>query len=205
MTNRFETFRSTLVRRLLLAGLSLLFAGCETVRNYSVTSNLWETRNFSKTAAPASPANLKIFEAGAGGRLLVSYDEYSERRKKVLPPTYWLAENREIIDAGNRPNFVKISRAGSLLPLLECAEPVECTNRATLTQTSYAPAENGQSFVLCRPGLAEGPYKLPVYDERSGTPTKVALTPLAVAGDAAIVGLVVAVIAACEWVASGGH
>ena len=69
---------------------------------------------------------------------------------------------------------------------------------------AYAVATKaGRGFTLYRPMEPEVKYDLPVYEETSGTATRILLTPFAVAGDTVMVGAVAAVVAFVCWVQSG--
>jgi hypothetical protein len=186
---------------LLLAIISLLMTGCER----TLTSKLWHTRDFAQSAYPAAPAKLEVFQEAAHGRLLVRYQEYSEKNNALTPRAYWLVENHELVEAGKRPKFVEFGQLEGLRLLTACTNAAECTNRATAAVSAYAPLKNGQSFVLCQPGREEGPYSLPAYDERTGTTTKVVLTPLAVVGDTVIVGSVVGIFFVYLYANGEGH
>ena len=203
MNLRTKSLWSNLPGVFAIAGFAALFSGCETVRDISVTAKLWDTQDFSKTSSPATPANLAVSASDSNGKLLVRYDEYSEAGEKVRPRAYWLADNRERIRSGKPPHFVEIGPGTGLHPLLACTNTVECTNRATFATTAYSVAPNGRSFVLCRPGLVDGPFDLPVYNESNGTTTKVILTPLAVTGDAVMFGIGGIFIAGYLWIVSG--
>lgn len=169
-----------------LAALFLL-TGC-------LTPRLWKTNDFSQSAYPAAAVNLEVFQEPAYGRLLVRYAEYSEKKNAVTPRAYWLTENRVAIEAGKKPAFVESKDLKGLEPLPACTDASEGAVRATPALAAYVPMKKGHSFLVCRPGFQEGPFSLPAYDERSGTPTKVLLTPLALVGDTVIVGSVVGII-----------
>jgi len=50
---------------------------------------------------------------------------------------------------------------------------------------------------------AEATFNPPVYTETSGTPTRIVLTPFAVAGDTVMVGAVAAVVGFLLWAQIG--
>jgi len=61
-----------------------------------------------------------------------------------------------------------------------------------------------EKYSLTHPPEPEATYDFPVYPETCGTPTRIALTPFAVAGDTVMVGLVSAVVGFLLWVQMGG-
>ncbi len=69
---------------------------------------------------------------------------------------------------------------------------------------AYAVLSNqGRGFTLYRPTDSKATFDLPVYAETSGTPTRIMLTPFAVAGDTVMVGVVAAVVGFFVWLESG--
>jgi hypothetical protein len=60
-----------------------------------------------------------------------------------------------------------------------------------------------RGFTLYRPPQPAATFDLPVYAETSGTPTRIALTPFAVAGDTVMVGVLAAGVGFLLWVQSG--
>ena len=64
-------------------------------------------------------------------------------------------------------------------------------------------SSEARRFTLCASAEPPASIDLPVYPETSGTPMRIALTPLAVAGDTLMVCGVVAVVGLVVWLESG--
>jgi hypothetical protein len=185
----------------LVFGMLLLFNGCESVQEYSLTYKVWSTDDFRRWSEPAPDPSLAIFETPDHAQLLVAYDAYSEKHSAVKRRAYYLQPNQARIDAGKAPKFVPPTASTGMRPLpvfearaLGTNPPPNLTNYAVL-------AESGRAFTLQPQAKPVAPLPLPVYPEASGTAVRVALTPFAVVGDTVMVGLVasfVALVMACE-------
>jgi hypothetical protein len=198
-----KTTRSAAMFQLVAAGLLLLVTGCETVEKYSLTYRLWDNGDLRKWSEPAPNPNLALFEATQGADVLVQYDAISEQHSAVRRRSYYLQQNAERVAAGKRPKWIQSSvpdRMRSIPVLLAQGDvsqpPAELPSYAALTN-------GGRAFTLYRPLKSQATFDFPVYAETSGTPTRIVFTPLAVAGDTVMVGVVAAVVGFFVWLHIG--
>jgi hypothetical protein len=195
---------SVAMSQLVAAGLLLLFTGCKTVEKHSLTYRLWDNGDLRRWSEPAPNPNLAIFEATNGADLLVQYDALSEKHSAVKRRAYYLLRNEARIDAGKKPKLVSLAVAEGMKSIAVLPTQV-AVNNLPPAPTAYAVVTNvGRGFTLYRSPQAAATFNLPVYAETSGTPTRIVLTPFAVAGDIVVVGVVVAVVGFYSWAQSGG-
>jgi hypothetical protein len=186
-----------------LVAVFVLLTGCKAVEKYSLTYRVWDNDDWRKFSEPAPNPNLALFEAVNHADVLVQYDAFSEKHSTVKRRAYYLHPNQVRVDAGTRPQLVKPSVADGMKPI-----PVLPTRGALTHQPpelgAYAVVTTeGRGFTLSRPMESESNFDLPVYVETSGTPTRIALTPFAVAGDTVMVGVVAAVVGFLLWAQIG--
>jgi hypothetical protein len=194
---------SVAMSQLVAAGLLLFLTGCKTVEKHSLTYRLWDNGDLSKWSEPAPNPNLAIFEATNGADLLVQYDALSEKHSVVKRRAYYLLRNEARIDAGKKPKLVSLAVADGMRPIAVLPAQIVVTNLPP-GPAAYAVLTNVErGFTLYRPPQPAATFDLPVYAETSGTPTRIALTPFAVAGDTIMVGVVAAVVGFYIWVQSG--
>ena len=67
----------------LLSAAALFLCGCETFEHPQLTKKLWETPAVSEFNGPASPPQVKAFQAPPAARVLILYDEHHERNGSV--------------------------------------------------------------------------------------------------------------------------
>jgi hypothetical protein len=188
---------------LVVAGLLLLGTGCETVEKYSLTYRLWDNGDLRKWSEPAPNSNLALFEATNRPDILVQYDALSERRSAVTRRAYFLQQNEARVAAGKKPELVSLAVAGGMKPIAVLPSQSAVTNLPPGPTGYCVVTREGRAFPLCQPMEPEATFELPVYPETSGTPVRIALTPLAVAGDTVMVGAVAAVAGFLLWLQSG--
>jgi len=171
----------------LLAGLC---AGCETVENVSFTYKLWNNDLPSHSQPTANP-ELAVFTAPAHHDMVVEYNAISDKNLRVVRRAYFLAASQDQIARGHAPNYVSPGKVSGLQPI---------PNQVSTNEYVLA-GKDGKTFTLFRANQPPESHSLPFYEDDHGTLSRVALTPVAVVGDAAIVGACGAVIAAivlCE-------
>lgn len=180
-------------------GLALLLTGCETVQDYSFTCRLWDSGDLRKFSEPAPDPHLAVFEATNGTDLLVQYDAISEKHSAVERRAFLLYSNESRVAAGQAPDWVALSNTNGMRPVsvVTDRDPAPAESQVYVVQSA-----EGRSLTVHRPER-ENTVDLPVYLETSGTATRIALTPLAVAGDTVMVGSVVGIVGFCLWVQSG--
>ena len=194
---------SVAMSQLVAAGLLLLFTGCKTVEKHSLTYRLWDNGDLRRWSEPAPNPNLAIFEATNGADLLVQYDALSEKHSAVKRRAYYLLRNEARIDAGKKPKLVSLAVAEGMKSIAVLPTQVAVTNLPP-GPVAYAVVTNeARGFTLYRLAQPAATFDLPVYAETSGTPTRIALTPFAVAGDTVMVGVVAAFFGFVLWVQSG--
>ncbi len=157
--------------------LPLLAAGC-------ITHQLWTDSGFDSWNEPAPAVDLQLFRDAPHRRVLVVYQEFSERREKIRERAYFVDEAQTPAANPFAPKFVdpKISR--NLAPVT--VFPIMPTNSI---DEFYAVAEtNNPGFKLFSGAVKSGPHYLPVYDDGSGRVKRIALTPVAATVDLNIVG-----------------
>jgi len=172
-------------------GLNLLLAvllagaggGCESAREASFTCKLWD-KDVRSYCQPVANPELALYEAKPAREVLVEYNALSDRDDQIKRRAYFLEANQKRIAAGKAPQFVDpgLSRNLTAIP------------QQVSTNTYAIPGTNGWTFTLYRPGREPEVCNLPTYRDDHNTAGRVALTPLAVAGDATILGVVAAVI-----------
>jgi hypothetical protein len=174
--------------------LSSLVTGCDTVHEYSLSYRLWD-EDLRKWNEPSPTPHLALFEATGRTNLLVEYDSYSEKHHRIKRQAYYLLSNQGPIRAGKAPRFVPPAAANGMNPLpvfgakaFTNAPPTHLTNYVLMSGS-------GREFTLHPQAEPMEPFQLPAYPESSGTLTHVALTPVAVVGDTAMVGLVAGFVA----------
>ena len=191
------------ITAIILAGLALALTGCETVEKYSLTYRLWDNSDLSKWSEPVANSNLALFEATNCTDVLVRYDAYSESRSAVQQRAYYLQPNQARIVANRQPKFVPPTAADGMTPIPILSVSNGISNVPPASATYVVTNSDNRGFTLYQPIGTTETFDLPVYPETSGVPVRVALTPLAVAGDTVMVGVVSAGVAFYWWLASG--
>jgi hypothetical protein len=186
-----------------MTGLALALTGCETVENYSLTYRLWDNGDLRKWSEPAPDPKLALFEATNGAVILVQYDAFSEKHSTVKRRGYYLQQNEARIAAGKKPELVALSAADGMKPIAVLPTQGGITNLPPETLAYAVATKEGRGFTLYRPKESGVTADLPVYLETSGTPTRLLLTPFAVAGDTVMVGVVAAVVGFFVWLEMG--
>ena len=176
--------------------LSLVLCGCETVRDYSVTYKVWNNEEWRHFAGPAPDPHLALFETANANDILVQYDEMSDTSGRIRRRGYFLYPNLKRVQENKRPDFVKPALASGLKPIELQDSPLSTTDPHPMPGFYAVIARGGREFTLYRPGGTEGPYELPDYLKSNRTAARVLLTPLAVAADSVMVGLVASVVGA---------
>src|SRR5438445_4800024 len=176
--------------------LSMLVSGCETARDYSVTHKVWSYEEWRHFAGPAPSPHLALFETASGNHILVQYDEMSDTSGRIRRRAYLLYPNLERIQENRRPEFVKPALLNGVKPIQLQDSPSPTADPHPTPALYAVTAKGGREFTLYRAGAAEGPYELPDYLKSNSTAARVLLTPLTVAADSVMVGLVASVLGA---------
>jgi hypothetical protein len=157
-----------------------------------LTYKLWD-KDVRSYCQPVANPELTLYEAAPSRDVLVEYNALSDRDDQIKRLAYFLEANQTRIAAGKAPHFVdpKLSRTLVVIP------------NEVSTNTYAILGTNGWTFTLYRPGREPEICNLPTYRDDHNTAGRVALTPLAVAGDATIVGVVAAVIMGYAYAQDG--
>jgi hypothetical protein len=172
----------TRVVNLLAAACCFCWCGCESVRDASLTGRLWNERDY---IVPSPDPKLALSQTPHG--ILVQYDSSYERNGELHRRAYYLEPNLKRVAAGQKPVFVNPAKAGpqTVIPLFPCP----ATDKPPPELCAVC-SSNFCTFTIYRRGQVLGPCDLPVFKDQRETATQVALTPLAVTGDASVVAAV---------------
>jgi hypothetical protein len=146
------------------------------------------------SAPPFPPA---LLARPLTGVFPTSYALTVERR------AYYVHPNQARIAAGKRPKWVRPSVADGMKPIVVLPTQGAVTNLPPELPAYAVVTKEGREFTLYRPTESEATFDLPVYAETSGTPTRIVLTPFAIAGDTVMVGAVAAGVGFLLWLQIG--
>ncbi len=170
------------LHRLLLVMLGIAFVlgatGC-------ATPALWSKKNRIGSFKPSPKPNLVLFHSDLRGDVLVLYDEQIDKKSGVKRRAYYLFENKDIIQKGSAPNFVSPQETNSLavIPILPDEGVAEDQLRDLFAVTSDSPHQ----VTLYYDGGCVGTYALPAYQGTTHKWARIAVTPLAVGADGALI------------------
>lgn len=182
----------TRVVNLLAAVCCFCWCGCESVSDASFTGRLWRPGDYVE---PSPLPKLVLSQTPQG--ILVQYDASYERNGALHRRAYYLEPNLNRVAAGQKPSFVNPAKAGpqTVIPIflrLPADKP---------PPEWYAVcSSNFCTFTIYRRGQILGPCDLPSFKDEQETATKVALTPLAVTGDASVVAAAAGALGGYLWV-----
>jgi hypothetical protein len=150
-----------------------------------VTPALWQNGYLERFNEPASNPNLCLYAAPKESDVLVTYDEYCERRDRVRMRAYWLNRNERRIERQQPPEFEdpKLARELETVPVFS-ARDLPISDPPAL----YAISMNNRSFTLWLNDGTSTDHMLPFYNDGTGRMRKLFYTPAAVAADATLVG-----------------
>jgi hypothetical protein len=170
----------TLIRLGTVLTLLLLLPGC-------CTPALWR----KAAREPASNPGLQLFWSPNAGDVLVQYDEDCGAGKAAQVRTYWLYAYSAVdtnVVSHPKPAFVDAGTCAGLEPIPVWTNPPSAGDFMTNHWLAMA-APDRCSFTLWQDSRNQGDYSLPVYRARPLNPfERVALTPVAVAGDTVLIG-----------------
>jgi hypothetical protein len=187
-------FKAQFLAQGLLACLVLItVTGCECVQDYSLTYKVWNSSDLRHYREAASNPNVQVFEDTQQKDFLVTYDEVRDTTDQPRRRAYFLGANERRLSKGQKPSFTNPKRAAKLPSI-----PVNGdTNQVPFTLY-------GTALTIQTEKGKVGPYPLPAYEDRSGLAQRLALSPLAVAGDAVLGGLLAGLFAAMAYAYGGG-
>lgn len=172
---------------------ALLAGGCTTA-----TSALWDRQKDHPTDHPL----IKLAFDPQRNDILVRYNEHTNDNALAEERAYWLFASANSSSAQKAPVFVSNPDFEHLEPIP--VFPLKMMVKRGAPAGYAAVAEpTSRKFELWRDGMEIHTYKLPDYSKWGpATPWRVALTPLAVTGDAA---LTVGAVACVSIYASNGQ
>jgi hypothetical protein len=186
-----------LVRAILCLAFALLAGGCTTA-----TSALWDRQKES----PAVNSHIRLSLDPQRKDILVCYHSHTNKGVVVEDRAYWLFASTNSSTAHGAPVFVDNPDFDHLvgLPLFQSKKELK---HESLPGYSVLAGPTSRKFELWEDGKKIGTYRLPEHSEWArATAWRVALTPLAVTGDAALtVGLIVGGTAGYSIVATDGQ
>lgn len=170
--------------------------GCGSMDDWSFTSRLWTGSAFSKYNTPALEPHLELFADEAHSDVLVVYDEVVDSGAHIRRRAFFVNQNLDRIREKKKPGFVdpKLSLGLKPIPILVDG------SQDMLPSHGLAVLRNKElhQFTLYSDGQKLVFVTLPAYFS-GGKFGKVMLTPLAVTGDALMIGTVVGIIVAYAY------
>jgi hypothetical protein len=176
----------------------LLTGGC-------LTHRLWSPNTLDNWNEPATPANLRVFDAASRKDFLVVYDEHSERRDTQRTRAYFLNQNAAQLADRRAPHFVNPGLSAHFIPVPLYHESPPAGSHAPARPFVVVNNKNADNFTLFLTDDDTEACRLPMYPDGVANYERVALTPLTVTGDLTIIG---GVLGCCwlYWDAPGlGH
>ena len=143
---------------------------------------MWNSHQFTHFREPASDPQVAVFYAPAFDDFLVAYDSARDDEDAARRLNYFVQANERNLADHAQPSFVSTNGLDLVLVPLNGATNVLPYATYDALLTIHTSAER------------LGPYPLPNYKEADGVIIKSALTPLAVTGDATVVGLVLGMV-----------
>jgi len=172
--------------RLLL--LSVLLCMCGTG---CVTHALWSNGSFDEWNEPSQTPNLRVYLRPDHKDLLAVYNEYSGRHDSTQTRAYWVYENDSRTMKRHRPEFIGTNAAEGLIPMPLFTNALPQTNSPDfLCVRMLSP---GREFAVYSGDRQVSLHELPAYNDGAGLSARIALTPVTVTVDAAIIAVVVGI------------
>lgn len=169
----------------------IALTGCQCMRENTFTGKLWETDDFRHFRGPDTNAPITVYAIPGREEFLVTYLEVRDSADRPRTRALLLRAD-QTADAATKPRFVSTNMAG-LRPISGMSE---------MTPLPHAAVSSNAVVIQFADGSVQR-HVLPEYESASGAVTKAALTPLTIVGDATLVSLITAVIAAIAVAHSG--
>jgi hypothetical protein len=178
--------QSTIYRLTLRATGVLMIAltGCQCMRENTFTGRLWESDEFRHFRGPDTNAPITVYAISGRDELLVVYKEWRDSADRARTRGLLLRTNTTPASPTAKPHFVSTNIPG--------LQPVSAGNHTTTPQVIVS----SNNVVIYFPDGTTQRHVLPEYESSSGVVTKTALTPISLVGDATLVSLIAALIAA---------
>ena len=172
---------------LLIVSLTPLAAGCDTMRDSTMTGRLWDAA--VNRCLPAPKPNLKLYRTLDRDDVLVTYDELREKDDSIRRRAFFVKPNARKLEERKRPKFISPAKV-SALKLIPVAEAGN-TNAPTGELVWVKISQDSQEFTLVWHGADLGPFVLPVYVDRGSAFRRAVVTPITGAGDVIVVVIIV--------------
>lgn len=175
------------------SGIALLLSLLLLLTQNGCTAMLWSDENVAGFRQPAPDPDLHVFQSTQRNDFLVVYREQSESNERIQTRSYWLIKNNIRITRDQPPMFVsqKESRNLPAIPIFN-TPPLNVE-----TNNFYAVYGTNLTIALFSTNREVGTYTLPAYNKGRSTAEKIALTPLTVTADAAILAGICGLIILC--------
>ena len=196
---------NALTRMLALTLLVAALAGCSTDDSFFLTQRLWEEGRFRTFHEPAPQSHVQVYRSENPADYLITYDEMREKDGRVRLRAFYLSAARRHAPPGRRPKFSNPGRAEKLRPVPIRDEAAGTADLPAGTSCWVESSNGGTSWRIREAGGVVGEFALPVYPARGATALQVALTPLALTGDAVIVGSILALFVATAYAQGHSH
>jgi hypothetical protein len=184
----------SLITWLFILCLMPFLTGCEDLGGNSLTGKLWSDMAANHNG-PAPDPNLKISQTRDRKDFLVQYDEVRDRDSSAKRRAYWLFASKRRLEKGKKPHFVNPRQANGLQAVLVETNSVPDAVEDSAARPGAVLLSDHRHFTLVADGGEVGTFCLPVYADRTSRAELVALTPVTVLGDTAVVvGAVAAVV-----------
>jgi hypothetical protein len=171
--------------------------GCETAREWTITGRLWNGEDARRFSDPAPHPNVQLSQWRRTGDILVQYDAITGRSEQIKRRAFLLEENRLRLENHQKLVFLDNVADADLTNIPRCNHG---SFEASTNYPCYSMIDDERGFYLFRSDETPHEWRLPIYQESSGKWRNLAWTPIAVAGDCTILGL----IAGALWVKWGG-
>lgn len=169
----------------LLLAVALPLTGCQTHGDYGLTHKLWSDPSLTDHYEPAGTPTVKTFRQPPTARMLVTYDEHSERNGSVRRRAFLLPDSAKALATQRKPGFTSPTPGAGWVevPVIAAGQPAP----AAPLYLQLTP--DNKRFTVVRDGVADGPHQLPTYVDQNSTAFRVALTPVAVVADVTVVAV----------------
>ncbi len=175
---------TTTFRLAITSILIVLVTGCECIKENTFGGRLWSTGDFAHYRNLDRRAPATLHHSALRNDYLLRYTEVRDGDEKPKLRAYFVQENAENVSARRQPAFVR--------PEQPDLKPVPLNG-----DTNALPhARLNQHLTIFAHDGIYGPFPLPEYEETDGTAAKIALTPVAIVGDIALISLIGALFAA---------
>lgn len=172
-----------------LAAMLLLACMCS-----GCTAVLWETDHFTSHRYPAPDPKLVVLHDVQQNDFIACYDELNDKKGTVQRRAYSVRSSADAVERGKKPRH--LAQVPPNLPTIEINPADRTPPYVLVTNTQFTIYTVDESIA----------GRLPTYRNDREVAMKLALTPLTLVADAAIVGLIAALMCPdCVAAAANAH